>query len=105
MLKETMAVIAAAEKAADNKQAVAEGKAQKIISDANSKAQKIRLDSQRHIEVSRQNLDVTGKREAEKEKLEAQGIAGEQIKRLREQAQSCEKEAVEAVISIILKQE
>ena len=31
MLKETMAVIAAAEKAADNKQAVAEGKAQKII--------------------------------------------------------------------------
>ena len=102
MLKDTMDRIEAAEKAADDKIAATQAEAQKILEEAKAKAAKIKADSERHAENALIELNRKEEREAQLEADKALGLAGDEIKALREQASEKEEEAVRQVVSIIL---
>lgn len=102
MLKETMDKIEAAEKAADDMIAAAQGQAREIVAEAEKKAAKIKADSERHAENALLELNRKEEREAQLESDKAMGLAGDEIKALREQSAEKEDEAVSRVVSIIL---
>ena len=102
MLKDTMDKIEATEKEADEKVAAAQAEAQLILAKAEEKAAKIKADSERHAENALIELNRKEEREAQLESDKALGLAGEEIKTLRELAAEKEDDAVKSVVSIIL---
>lgn len=102
MLKDTMEKIEAAEKAADEKIAAAQTEAQQIILNAQQKAAKIKADSERHSENALLELNRKEERQAQLESDKALGLAGDEIKSLREMTAEKEDEAVKSIVRIIL---